>query len=85
MYMPAPIDEVIKRRVIQQWFNGFPRDTIAVENNIGSGTVSSIVSNYKIGLENSDFDSVRELAVESKKQGLNLADLASHFRLYNFF
>ncbi|MFL6406877.1 MAG: hypothetical protein ACJ71F_07395 [Nitrososphaeraceae archaeon] len=31
-----------------------------------------------------DFDSIRELAIEAKKQGLDLADLASHFRLYNF-
>ncbi|MFL6409811.1 MAG: hypothetical protein ACJ71K_01025, partial [Nitrososphaeraceae archaeon] len=29
------------------------------------------------------FDSVRELAVEVRKQGLDFSDLASHFRLYN--
>jgi hypothetical protein len=83
--MPAPIDEAIKRRVIQQWFNGFPRDKIAAENNIGAGTVSSIIANYKAGLEELDFDSIRQLAVEARQHGLNLSELASHFRLYNYF
>jgi hypothetical protein len=48
--MPAPLDEQIRRKVIQQWFNGILRDKIAAENNIGAGTVTSIVSNYKVGL-----------------------------------
>jgi hypothetical protein len=73
--MLAAIDEQIKRNVIQQWISGYPRDKI---------TVISIVNNYKIGIGNSDFESVTELAVDAKKQGLDLADLASHFRLYNF-
>jgi hypothetical protein len=36
-----------EENVIRQWIVGFPRDTIAVENNIGAGTVCSIVANYK--------------------------------------
>jgi hypothetical protein len=83
--MPAPIDELIRRRVIQQWLSGLPRDKIAADNNIGSGTVTSIVNNYKIGLGDLDFDKVRELAVAARKQGLNLSELASHVRLYNYF
>src|SRR3982751_2978733 len=82
--MPAAIDEHIRRKVIQQWFNGLPRDKIAAENNIGAGTVSSIVANYKVGLEELDFDSIRQLAIEARQHGLNLSDLASHFRLYNY-
>jgi hypothetical protein len=38
MYIPAPRDKSIKRRVIQQWTSGEPRDMIAVGNNIRSGT-----------------------------------------------
>ena len=83
--MPAAIDEHIRRKVIQQWFNGLPRDTIAAENNIGAGTVSSIVANYKVGLEELDFDSIRQLAIEARQHGLNLSELALHFRLYNYF
>jgi hypothetical protein len=65
--MPAPIDEIVKRRVIQEWLSGEPRDKIAAANNIGSGTVSSIVNSYKIGLDNLDLDSFRGLMVEAKK------------------
>jgi hypothetical protein len=30
--MPAPLDEQIRRKVIQQWFNGLPRDKIAEDD-----------------------------------------------------
>ena len=65
--MPAPIDEIVKGRVVQQWLSEEARDKIAEQNNIGSGTVTSIVDNYKIGLDNLDFASFRELMVETKK------------------
>jgi hypothetical protein len=82
--MPAPINDIIKKRVVQQWLGGEARDKIAADNNIGEGTVSGIVSDFKIGLDNSEFDSARELALQAKKQGLNLSELASNFRLHNF-
>jgi hypothetical protein len=71
--MPAPVDEQIKRKVIQQWISGDSRAKIATDNNIGEGTVSSIVIDFKVGLDNSEFDSARELAVMARKQGLNLS------------
>jgi cell division GTPase FtsZ len=83
--MPLPIDEIIKRRVVQQWLSGESRDKIAADNNISSGTVTSIVDNYKIRLDNLDFGSFRELMAEAKKQGLTPSELASHTRLYNYF
>jgi hypothetical protein len=64
--MPAAIDEIVKRRVIQQWLGGESRDKIAIDNNIGSGTVSSIVNNYKIGLDNSEFNSVIKPVVSER-------------------
>jgi hypothetical protein len=82
--MPAAIDASIKRKVIQQWLSGDSRAKIAIDNNIGEGTVSSIVNNFKIGLDCSEFDAARELALQVRKQGLNLSDLASNFRLHNF-
>jgi hypothetical protein len=83
--MPAAIEASVKRKVIQQWLSGDSRPKIAVDNNIGEGTVGSIVADFKIGLDNSEFDSAREVALQAKKQGLNLSDLASHFRLHNYF
>ena len=83
--MPSLTDEQTRRNVIREWILGFPRDTIAEQNNIDAGTVSSIVASYKVGLEELDFDSIRQLAVEARQHGLNFADLALHFRMYNYF
>jgi hypothetical protein len=82
--MPPLTDEQTCRNVIRQWILGFPRDQIAEQNGIGAGTVSGIVANYKVGLEELDFDSIRLLAVEARQHGLNWSDLGSHFRLLNF-
>lgn len=43
------------------------------------------MNNFKIGLDNSEFDSARELVLELKKHRVRLNDLALHFRLYNCF
>jgi hypothetical protein len=83
--MPSSIDEIVRRRVIQQWLSGEPRDKIASDLQIGAGTVSGIVSDYKKNLQGSDLGSVREFAVEAKKQGFTLSDLSAHIRLHNFF
>ena len=83
--MPPLTDERTRKNVTRQWISGFPRDTIAEQNNIGAGTVSSIVANQKVGLETLDFDSIIQLSIEIRKQGLNFADLALHARLYNYF
>jgi uncharacterized protein (UPF0335 family) len=83
--MPAPINEIVKRRVIQMWLAGEAREKIIADNDIGAGTVSIVVDEYKVGLDNFDLDSFRELTLEAKKRGLTSSDLASFFRLYNFF
>jgi hypothetical protein len=83
--MPPLTDEQTRRNVIRGWLSGIPRDTIAAQNNIGAGTVSSIIANYKAGLENLDFDSIRQLSVEIRQNGWNISELASHARLYNYF
>jgi uncharacterized protein (UPF0335 family) len=83
--MPAPINEIVKRRVIQQWLAGEAREKIIADNDIGAGTISIIVDEYKTGLDNFDLDSFRELILEARKRGITAADLASFFWLYNFF
>src|SRR5918911_4371852 len=83
--MPPLTDERTRRNVVREWILGFPRDSIAEQNNIGAGTVSSIVASYKVGIGELDFDSIRQLAVEARQHGLNFSDLASHARLYNYF
>ena len=81
--MPAAINDQTRMQVIQQWVGGNTREKIAIDNDIGEGTVSSIVNDWRKGPEDSEYESVRELAIYSKKQGIALSDLALHFRLYN--
>jgi hypothetical protein len=83
--MPPLTDERTRGNVVREWILGFPRDQIAEHTGTGAGTVSSIIANYKAGLNDLDLDSIRQLAVEARQHGLNLSELASHFRLYNYF
>jgi hypothetical protein len=82
--MPAAIDTQVKKQVIKQWLAGESRDRIAADNNIGAGTVTNIINEWKKGIQDSEYESIRELAVFSKKEGLHLSELASRFRLYNY-
>jgi hypothetical protein len=67
--MPTPINETTKRRAVQQWLAGDSRPKIAIDNNVGEGTVVlGIINYFKIGLHNSEFDSASELALAIKKQ-----------------
>jgi hypothetical protein len=60
--MPAAIDPVIKKQVIGQYLEGVSRDRIAADNDIGNGT-SNIIDEWKKGVQDSDYESVRELAI----------------------
>jgi transposase len=61
--MPAAIDPIIKQRVIAQYLQGVSRGAIAADNNIGTGTVSNIIGEWKKGVQDSDYESIRELSV----------------------
>jgi hypothetical protein len=82
--MPAAIDQIIKQRVIAQYLQGVSRDKIAADNGIGTGTVSNIIDEWKKGVQDSDYESIRELSVFCKKQGMTLNALASCIRLNNY-
>ena len=79
--MTAAIDSVIKKQVIAQYLQRVSRDRIAVDNLIGTGTVSNIIDEWKKGVQGSDYESVRDLAINCKKEGGNLGDLMSALRL----
>src|SRR5215469_8795458 len=82
--MPAAINPVIKKQVVNQWLSGHSRDRIAADNGIGTGTVSNIIDDWKKGVQDSDYESIRELSVFYKKQGITLNVLASCIRLNNY-
>ena len=71
----------MKTNVIRQWLDGEPRYKIASDNQIGAGTVSGIINEYKKGVDAVEYDSVRELSISCKKQGINLGALASSVRI----
>jgi len=70
--MPTAIESTIKQRVIAQCLQGVSRDTISSDNGIGTGTVSNIIDEWKKGVQDSDYESIRELSVFCKKQGVTL-------------
>jgi DNA repair exonuclease SbcCD ATPase subunit len=82
--MPAAIDNSVKTNAIKQWLDGDTRDKIASDNQIGAGTVSGIINEWKQGINAMDYESVRELSVWCKKQGINLSSLASSLRTNNY-
>ena len=69
---------------LKQWLSGDTRGKIASDNNIGEGSVTNIVSDFNKGLADSEFESIREVAVESRKHGLTISELGSSLRLYNY-
>jgi chromosome segregation ATPase len=81
--MPASINQEIKSEVIKQWLAGMTRDRIAMQNRIGTGTVSTIIKDWREGLVDFDIESVRQLAVDIRKQGMNLTECADATRLIN--
>ena len=68
--MPAAIDTQVKKQVINQWLSGDSRDRIAADNDIGAGTVSNIINDWKKEVEDSQYESIRELAVFSLKHSM---------------
>ena len=75
--MPA-IENEIKTNLIRQWLDGDSRDKIASDNGIGAGTVSGIINEFKKGINALEYESVRELSISCKKQGVKNYNLLSH-------
>jgi transposase-like protein len=82
--MPAARYPTIKKQVIAQYLQGVSRDRIAADNGIGTGTVSNIIDEWKDGIHGSDYESVRELAIYCKKEGVTLGDVKSALRIKNY-
>ena len=76
------IPKVVREKVITEWLQGFTRDKIAENNDIGDGTVTEIINDYR---ENdSDIDKQREFVVALMRKGIDLNLFASSIRLNRF-
>ena len=73
-----------RAQVIKEWLSGNTRDEIAQNNKIGAGSVSNIINDWKKGLDNTDYYSMRELSIFLKKEGITLNDLGPLVRLNNY-
>jgi hypothetical protein len=82
--MPPALDENIKDRVRALWFAGETRKNIAAECQIGAGSVTNIVDDWKNGIEKSGLEWIRELAVQLRKEGTTLVEFASIYRRNNY-
>jgi len=71
----------VKARVLKEWIQGISRDQIAANNEIGAGTVTSIIQQTKNNHPYYDIDLIRELALKLKKENLDLNYFASAVRL----
>ena len=71
----------VKSRVLKEWIQGISRDQIASNNEIGAGTVTSIIQQTKNNHPYYDIDLIRELALKLKKENLDLNYFAPAVRL----
>jgi hypothetical protein len=65
--------------VLYQWIQGIPRDKIAENNDIGKGTVTNIIEEFKKTVL--DIDLMRETSLQIKKEDLNIFSFAASLRL----
>ena len=68
--MPSRLPHNYKSLVIQQWLNGEQRDKIAVDNGLGAGSVTNVISEWRMALGFPIADALRELAVTLRRIGI---------------
>ena len=73
------IPHIIKNKVLGGWLRGLSRDSIAIENNIGYGSVSGIIDQFRV--EISDFDLLRAVSTDLRKNGLDPYQIGDSIRL----
>jgi hypothetical protein len=77
--MGGRIPQPIKLEVIRRWLREDSRDEIAKDLDIGAGTVSGIIHEYRH--DDADFELLRGVAVELRDRGLQVKELTPLFRL----
>lgn len=69
--MRTGISNEIKSSIIKLYLQGKSRDEIAQKSGTSTGAVSNIIAEWKDGLDNTDADALRELAVNMNRQKIN--------------
>jgi len=84
-----PTDPAIRKKVVDLYLQGVGRNETARLLGIGETTVTDIIHGFLRSIESQnqsldEYEAVRELAVDCKKNGISVADFGSHLRLHNF-
>jgi hypothetical protein len=75
-----PIPPKIKVQVLYQWIQGISRDKIADNNDIGRGTVTNIIEQFKTTTV-PDIDLMRVTSLQIKKEDIAIFSFAASIRL----
>lgn len=84
LYMQPPIGDSTKRAVIEAYLRGKNRDPIASDLRLGTGTVSKIIKEWKIGLDYPNADDLRELVLRLRKIGISASRYAEGARIASY-
>ncbi|MDW0216985.1 MAG: helix-turn-helix domain-containing protein [Nitrososphaeraceae archaeon] len=71
----------VKNEVLRLYLSGYSQENIAKELNISVGTVNTFVS--EIIQSDDTFDLQRQIAIVSKKNGVDIRDIAANLRWKN--
>ncbi|MFZ0223376.1 MAG: hypothetical protein WAM42_16970 [Candidatus Nitrosopolaris sp.] len=87
----------IRKKVIAQYLAGYGRNQIARLNNIGEATVTDNLNRWGVDaaaadtsnsdsdpMTVTDYESIRELALYCKREGINISDLRTALRMKNY-
>jgi len=81
--MREQFSENTKDDVVHRWLQGDQRDKIASDMQIGTGTVSAIILEWKKNIGIPDADTLRQFATELRRSGITTSECASGYRLFN--
>src|SRR4026209_1868814 len=79
--MNSKITDNIKSIVIRQYLQGKARDDIARDCVLGAGTVSNIVSEWKVNLEQYIVNDLRELALNLRRSSMSPVQCSRGFMM----
>jgi hypothetical protein len=79
--MPLKIPQDVRDAVIRDWLNGNPRDIIARDNSLSTGSVSTIISEWRNALTLPVAEDLRGLGITLRKSRITASECALGFRL----
>jgi hypothetical protein len=82
-YLVNQITNDMKDEVIRLYLQGLSRNDIARTCGVGEGTVSNIIDEWKRSLDIPDVQSLRDLAVNLKRGGIDATQCAQGLRILN--